>query len=169
MWGLCHHSLALLFGDVSRDQCHADNWYHFASMLASLRMKACQQLVIRLLSNCVQKRETFCCVTHLGSIRLSVMLSPGPEDCVLDPGWKLCPATPDLLSSELLELRNGGCVGWGISWSLLIILTTTDIDGLNSADACAQSNPICSSLHASSAGKLPSRAGSTISDSLFDP
>ena len=108
-----------------------------------------------------------CNVTYLGSISLSLMVFP--EDWVLDPGWKLYPGKPDLPNSELPEFMNGGCVGWGISWSLLTILTTTDIDGLNSADACAQSNPIWSSWHAPSAGKAPSRVGSTTSDSLFDP
>lgn len=106
-------------------------------------------------------------VTHLGSIWLSVMVFA--EDWVLDSGWKLCPGKPDLLSSELPELINGGWVGWGISWLWLTILTTTDIDGLNSAVACAQSSPIWSSWHASSAGNGHSRVGSTISDSLFDP
>lgn len=113
-------------------------------------------------------RERLCSATHLGSVRLSVILSP--EDWVLDPCWKLMyPGKLDLLFSELPELIKGGCVGRGISWVLLIILTTTDIDGLNSADACAQSNPIWSSLHASSEEKLPSRIGSTISGNLFDP
>lgn len=106
-------------------------------------------------------------VIHLGSTRLSVMVFA--EDWVLDPGWKLYPGKPDLLSSELPEWINGGWVGWGISWLWLTILTTTDIDGLNSAEACAQSSPIWSSRHASSAGKGPSKVGSTTSDSLFNP
>ena len=66
----------------------------------------------------------------------------------------------------MLELRNGGCVGWGMSWLWVSIFTTTGIDGLSSADACTQSKPIWSNWDASTSWKLASNSGSTASHGL---
>ena len=66
----------------------------------------------------------------------------------------------------MLDIRNGGCVGWGMSWLAVSIFTIIHIDGLSSADACAQSNPIWSNLDASTSRKLVSNFGSTASHSL---
>lgn len=106
-------------------------------------------------------------LVHLGSIQLSVSLFA--EDWVPDSGWELfIPGGNDELPT-LVELRNGGCAGQGMSWLSVSIFTTIDIDGRNSAEACVQSNPIWSTRDASCSWNLPTSFGSTASDSLPVP
>ncbi len=102
---------------------------------------------------------------HLGWSKLSVMLFT--EAGVPDSCWKLlAPCGTSWLPCPMLDIRNGGCVGWGMSWLSVSIFTITGIDGLSSADACAQSSPIWSNRDASTSRKLASNSGSTASYSL---
>ncbi|KAK4779650.1 hypothetical protein SAY87_015756 [Trapa incisa] len=67
---------------------------------------------------------------------------------------------------ERPELMKGGCVGEGISQLSDSILTTMDICGRSSPEACTQRSAIWRIRDASSSRNLPWRFGSTASHNL---